>query len=186
MRKKLKEKKYVINYYSAKKLLENGYLEDDFLVCDEDATYYSLLGSFPHEDCILFDQTIKALGLNANITEIFIILDFNGVGKVTNFLPFKNGIKLNFNGKEIIFQDYLKSNSMNKNSRIYYINSDYYNIIHERISFGFDKVNKVPLSKWYAYSGLSLSDATILSDINITVDELCVIPDKIEKKHFSL
>ena len=82
MRKKLKEKKYVINYYSAKKLLENGYLEDDFLVCDKDATYYSLIDSFPHEDCILFDQTLKALGNDANITEIFIIIDFKDVDKV--------------------------------------------------------------------------------------------------------
>lgn len=183
MRKKLKEKKYIINYYSAKKLLENGYLEDDFLVCDKDATYYSLIDSFPHEDCILFDQTIKVLGENANITEIFIIIDFKDVDKVSKFLPFKNGIKLHINGNEIIYQDYLKSNSMNKNSRIYYINSEYYSIIHERISFGFDKVEKVPLSKWYAYSGLSLSDATILNGININRDELCIIPDKIFEKY---
>ena len=32
MRRKIKEKKYTINYYSAQKLLENGYFEDDFLV----------------------------------------------------------------------------------------------------------------------------------------------------------
>ena len=185
MRKKLKEKKYIINYYSAKKLLENGYLEDDFLVCDQDATDYSLIDSFPHEDCILFDQTIKALGEDINITEIFIIIDFKDVDKVSKFLPFKNGIKLNINGNEIIFQDYLKSNSMNKNSRIYYINSEYYNAIHERISFGFDRVDKVPLSKWYAYSGLSLSDATVLNDVNIARDELCVIPDKIFEKYIN-
>ena len=185
MKRSLKEKKYIINYYSALKLLENGYLEDGFLVCDKEVSYYGLIDSFQHADCQLFDQTIKALGQGANINEIFIILDFSEVDRVSDFLPFKNGIKLYINGRSIIFQDYLKSNSMNKNFRIYYINSEYYPAIHERISFGFDDAKNVPMSKWYAYSGLSLSDATILNDINIGRDELCVIPDKIIKKEIN-
>ena len=185
MRKRIREKKYKINYYSAGKLLENGYLEDGFLVCDKEATYYSMIDSYSHENCQLFDQAIKALGEGVDLSEIFVILDFSDVDKVSRFLPFSNGIKLFFNNKEIIFQDYLKSNSMNKNSRIYYINSEYYSIIHERISFGFDKVSKVPMSKWYAYSGLSLSDATVLNNIDISRDELCVIPDKKIYKNIS-
>ena len=62
---------------------------------------------------------------------------------------------------------------MDKNIIKYlYENKEYYEIIDERINFGFNNVTQVPLSKWYAYSGLSISDCHILNNINLSIDEI--------------
>ena len=130
-----------INYYSAKRLYENGIEQDVMLVCNKIVSDYSLIAVNDREDCHLFDQTRKALGTNIDLNKVFIILDFKDVSKVLVFEPFINGIKLVINGEEHVFVDYLKSNSMNKNCCMYYINKEYYEIIDERINFGFNNVN---------------------------------------------
>lgn len=177
-------RKYKINYYSAKKLYDNGIKKDGYLICNNEVSSYALIGTYEREDCHLFSQAIKALGDDVNLSHLFIIIDFTDLAheqKVSEFLPFKNGIKINIDGQNIVFTDYLKSNSMNKNHCIYYIDSEYFKTVHERIGFGFDRVDRVPMSKWYAYSGLSLSDAVILDNLIISRDEVCVIPDKITR-----
>lgn len=171
-----------INYYSAKRLYENGIEQDGMLVCNKIVSDYSLIAVNDREDCHLFDQTRKALGANIDLNKVFIILDFKDVSKVLVFKPFINGIKLVIKGEEHVFVDYLKSNSMNKNCCMYYINKEYYETIDERINFGFNNVTQVPLSKWYAYSGLSISDCHILNNINLSIDEICIIDDKKTKK----
>ena len=171
-----------INYYSAKRLYENGIEQDGMLVCNKVVSDYSLIAVNDREDCHLFDQTRKALGTNIDLNKVFIILDFKDVSNVLVFKPFINGIKLVIKGEEHVFVDYLKSNSMNKNCCMYYINKEYYETIDERINFGFNNVTQVPLSKWYAYSGLSISDCHILNNINLSIDEICIIDDKKTKK----
>ena len=167
-----------INYYSAKRLYENGIHEKDMLVCNEIVSNYALIATNEREDCHLFDQISQVTDNEVDMKKILIVIDFSGFSEILRLKPFYKGIKIVVDNEEIIFVDYLKSNSMNKNCYLYYINRDYLKAIEDRISFGFDRVSQVPLSKWYAYSGLNLSDCEILKDVNINPDELCIIEDK--------
>ena len=94
-----------INYYSAKRLYENGIEQDGMLVCNKIVSDYSLIAVNDREDCHLFDQTRKALGTNIDLNKVFIILDFKDVSKVLVFEPFINGIKLVINGEEFYVDD---------------------------------------------------------------------------------
>ena len=62
-----------INYYSAKRLYENGIEQDGMLVCNKVVSDYSLIAVNDREDCHLFDQTRKALGANIDLNKVFII-----------------------------------------------------------------------------------------------------------------
>ena len=72
-----------INYYSAKRLYENGIEQDGMLVCNKIVSDYSLIAVNDREDCHLFDQTRKALGTNIDLNKVFIILDFKDVIFIT-------------------------------------------------------------------------------------------------------
>lgn len=175
-------RKYMIDYYDAYKILEEGVKEKkNILSCNKEITDYVRIGSRERENCLLYDQIFKEFpNLNPNmLSEILIILDFSANKSIDGFMDIMK-IKLNIKGKDIIFVDYLKSNSMSKESYLYFINEEYKERINKRISFDFDNTPGIALSKWYAYSGLCLSDCTILDseDLKIGKDEICVIPDE--------
>lgn len=178
-----KKKLYDIYRFSFAKLLEygtidkqNGILIVDKL-CNENAI--DRKGS-----CQLFVQTLKALNISDNpatFKKIFVNIDFSDFvknnGNITEELAkIPNGIKLYIDKEEIHFLDFHKSNSMSKKSCVYYINEKYKSIIEPRITFNMNK-GKVILSKWQAYAGLSISDATILEGFKLSEDEVVIIPD---------
>ena len=135
-------------------------------------------------DCQLFDQTRKALNIKEDnesiFEEVFVNIDFSEFVKnhslASNLRKIPNGIKLYIYDKEIHVLDFLKSNSMSKNCCVYYINKDYKNIIEPRVTFNLNKGTMI-LSKWYAYSGLAISDSTILPNYRLSEDEIVIIPD---------
>jgi len=197
---KLPVKNYTIYHFDLSLLFEYGKIENGVLLCDNRVcrnSYYlsnsnnKELGIDVNKDSLLFDQTIKALkkvkkynGEESYFEDIFVNIDFKNFLKVykkgndfkQSLLKIRNGIKLVINNKEIHVVDFMKSSSMSKNCCMYFINKEYKDLINDRITFGLDKGEFV-LSKWYAYSGLSLSDVTILNDIKFQNGEIVVIPD---------
>lgn len=124
-----------INYYSVERLYENGIEKDGMLICNNIVSNYALIDTFDRENCHLFDQAKKALKNSVEINELFIIVDFSGFGNIFKFSTFINGIQISINGKDIVFVDYLKSNSMNKKSCLYYVNKQYVELINEEIKY---------------------------------------------------
>jgi len=141
----------------------------------------------------LFSQIEKALENEpVFLRDILITIGFdstiNDPSNVSKFDELKNifvnGIKLYINGEYVVFSDFLKSNSMSKNCQVFYINNNYRDIIFERIGLGMldyynDKCNtETTLSKWYAYSGLSLTDCTvILNDVGLSPENIVIVED---------
>lgn len=192
---------YSIYHFDLFKLFQYGKIENYTLICDKKATEMALYISndqkeFPgiddKGDCQLFNQTIKGL---KNIKpynkyqkdyfeDIFINIDFKKFKdeyKSKEFIRLLNkiekGIKLYIKDKQILFVDFMKSNSMSKECCMYYINDTYRPYIEPRITFGLNKDTFVA-AKWYAYSGLSISDAVLLENLQLKKGELVVIPDK--------
>ena len=194
-RGKLERSLYDIRHLYFDALWRYGKLdkENKVLICDETATNWSGYlfnnGLDTKGDCQLFNQTKKAL-LGKEDTgkkffeDIFVNIDFTNVMEspklssemISNLKKIENGIILTIGGKQIRFVDFLKSNSMSKNNCIYYVNAEYKSKIEPRVTFGLDK-NKAVIAKWYAYSGLCISDSTIIENIKLNSDEVVVIPD---------
>lgn len=198
---KLPSKKYSIYHFDLLLLFDNGRIENNTLVCDKRASKSSLyitndknkdLGIDINKNSLLFSQTIKGLvdikpfnNEEDYFEDIYVNIDFKNFLKTYNdarkfvrlLNNISNGIKLYVGEKEIHVVDYMKSSSMSKNSCMYYINKEYKDYINDRITFGMD-YGKFIIAKWYAYSGLALSDATILENIKFKNGELVVIPDK--------
>ena len=194
-------KSYSIYHFDLFKLFQYGKIVDYTLICDKKATEMSLYISNEQKeypgiddkgDCQLFNQTIKGLKeirpykkyQKDYFEEIFINIDFKKfkeVYKSREFIRLLNkiekGIKLFIKDKQIQFVDFMKSNSMSKECCMYYINEEYKPYIEPRITFGLNK-DKFVAAKWYAYSGLSISDAVLLENLKLKEGELVVIPDK--------
>lgn len=189
---KNKKKMYKIYRFCFNNLFTYGSINEETKVLEvsEIGSKMSLIGTKDgmdkKGDCQLFDQTCKAFNLDKNNEDnfktFFINIDFSNFikngGKLSNVLKrMPNGISLYIENKQYVFLTFLKSNSMSKNCCVYYINSEVKDYIEPRITLNLDKYNMV-LSKWYAYSGLSISDAIILENIKLTEDEIVIIPDK--------
>lgn len=197
----IKTELFNIYHFDLYKLFRNGRVVDGTLVCTKEESKSALkimpdqknyLGFDEKGYCQLFDQTFKALkdikpieDPKTYFVDIFVNIDFKKFIEtyksskefINKLNTIENGIELYVNDKKIHVVDFLKSNSMSKECCVYYVNKEYFDLIYPRISFGMDK-GKFLLSKWYAYSGLSISDAVILDDIKIKEGELVVIPDK--------
>lgn len=177
------KKYYSIYRFSFNKLLEYGKINKEKKVlvvnelCSEDAMDSK-------GNCQLFDQTIKALKIDDNdlaFKKIYINIDFSpyiyaGYSLAKKLKEIENGIQLFIDGELIQFLDFYKSNSMSKKSCVYYVNKEYKDIIDSRITFNLNKEELI-LSKWQAYSGLSISDATILEGFKLSEEEMIIIPD---------
>ena len=134
---------------------------------------------------LLFDQMQKALYKNedyvTDLSSIFYILDFSNCrNREYNILSIcENGIKIKLDGKEITLIEFFKSSSMSRESKVYYINKDFYPLIKDRITFGLDENDfKLDLSKWYAYTGLTITDCHLINDIKFNADEVVIVEDK--------
>lgn len=188
----MKTKKQIYNIYRFcfKKLFTYGTIREGVLEVGKIGSKMSLIGKYDGKDkkgdCLLFDQTCKALFFNKqnedNFETIFINIDFSEIilsgeklAKKLNEIP--NGITLYIKEKKYTFTSFLKSNSMSKNCCVYFINKDVKDTIEPRITFNYNTKDLV-LSKWYAYSGLSISDAMILDNIKFNEDEIVIVPDK--------
>lgn len=187
-----KRKLYRIHKFDFDLLFKYGLLdlENGVLICNElNSEYAEKLNDKTFEtdkkgDCQLFNQTRKALNIDKdeeNIFEdIFVNIDFSthiqNNSLSTNLRKIPNGIKLYVDKKQIHIVDFLKSNSMSKNCCVYYINKEYKEKIEPRVTFNLNKGNMI-LSKWYAYSGLSISDATILENVKLIEEEIVILPD---------
>lgn len=196
---KLPTKNYNIYHFNFSKLLEYGKLDKNAKILEvnqEDSEKsYKIVETNPlyegfdeKGNCQLFDQTLKALKFEdtENVFEdIYVVIDFsdfmNNKTKRKNFInelnKIENGIKLYIKDKPIHVVDFTKSNTMSKACCLMYINKEYLTAMEQRITFGLSGKGKFALSKWYAYSGLCVSDATILKNITFNEDELVVVPD---------
>lgn len=190
-----KRKLYKIHKFDFDLLFKYGIIDEDngVLLCNEMCCEYAeKLNEKTFEvdkkgDCQLFNQTRKALNIveddEAIFESVFVNIDFSNHIKsdslVNSLRTIPNGIKIYINKKELHFVDFLKSNSMSKNCCVYFINKELKDVIEPRITFNLNK-GKMILSKWYAYSGLAISDAVILDDIKIKENELVIIPDQEE------
>lgn len=195
---KLPTKNYNIYHFNFSKLYEFGKVVDNVLEVNEEYSKksYKIVKSNPlyegydlKGNCQLFDQTLKVLEQEDSVDifeDIYVIIDFkdfiNNGSKGVTFKKVLNrisqGIKLYIKDKQIHVVDFMKSNTMSKACCVMYINKELLETtnIKERITFDLDK-GKYILSKWYAYSGLCVSDATILHNIKFNKDELVIIPD---------
>ena len=194
---KLPTKTYNIYHFNFSKLIEYGKIKNNILEVDIENSRksYKIIKNNPlyegfdkKGNCQLFDQTLKVLNVadKEDIFEyVYVIIDFkdfiNRKNKkifVNTLLSIQNGIKLFVKNKEIHVVDFLKSNTMSKDCCVMYVNKEILSStnLEERTTFKLDNGNYI-LSKWYAYSGLSLSDATILHNIKFNEDEVVIIPD---------
>lgn len=188
-------KSYNIYHFDFLELMRYGERIDDTLIINESKSEKLLINSKFNKldkkgECHLFDQTKKALKMfidfnnDLSFTNIYIVIDFNRYLKYGSsknlysaFLQIRNGIKLFINGEEIHFVDFMKSSSMSKNCCMMYVNKKYKPYLEPRFTFGLNK-NSYVLAKWYAYSGLAISDATIIESIRFNKDEIVVVPDQ--------
>ncbi len=192
---KLPYRSYYIYHLDFYDLYKNGEILDKTLVLNLKNSTKIFNNTFLNKldkkgDCHLFDQTKKALDYFAipdndlYFTNVYVVIDFKNYLDKTNsnqlyrtLLSIRNGIKLYINNQFIHFVDFLKSNSMSKNCCILYVNTIYKSYLEPRFTFGLDKGEYV-LSKWYAYSGLLISDATLIDTIRFGKDEIVIVPDK--------
>lgn len=140
---------------------------------------------------LLFVQTEKTLSkMNSNVkvSDILFIMEFkNCVRKHYDILAkYYNGIKITLDDRKVTIIDFVKSNSMSKDSRMYYIDKNYYHEVNKAVNFGIlDKsvnVNidvKIDIAKWFAYTGLTVTDCIVLDNIRLSADEVCIVDDKI-------
>ena len=89
----------------------------------------------------------------------------------------ENGFTLKDGDKETHFMPFDKSENMNRQSRITFIDISVFDKVNERLNIGIDfsKI-KVTLSKYYAYRGLYLSTSKPV-DLKLNEETLIVIPD---------
>ena len=150
-----------------KTILFNSKYRNDYKVIDN------------YNDCLLFDQIRKELN-NVDLKEVLVLMDFNNFKQdIMKLQNYENGIILNIDGKLITFEIFIKSNSMSRSYECYYINKEYKDRISKRLTFGFDK-NRLAISKWSAYLGLTCSSAVILDDIHLNSEEVCIVKDRKE------
>lgn len=150
------------------------------IICDEIVSKAAYLID-KKGDCLLFDQA-KKIFPKANISNMFAIFDFtnfvNCKDPGVNLQLFENGFDVSINGETINFVIFLKSNSMSRQGKVCYINSLYKDELYPRVTFGFDDGSEKVLSKWYAYSGLCLSDCrALINNIKLNSDEIVVVKD---------
>ena len=199
-----KELLYRIHVFDALKLCQ-GQRVGEQIICDKELSEEArlLITSSDKRNSLLIDQINKIKQKKQGIEEILVILDFsnyiNNKSKMIN-LP-KEGFKLfvhkverdnnGFNHDsdatvEIEVRDFLKSNSMSKENRLYYINKRFYPLIKDRVFFGLDeeKDNRVTIAKLYAYSGLVCSDCFVVPNIRFNEDEIVVVKDKVNTNNY--
>ena len=93
----------------------------------------------------------------------------------------ENGLDIIFSNNKVHMIPFDKSGNMSRNSRITFVNSDYYDELNERLNLGMDFTGiNVVLSKYYAYRGLYLSSSKRVDDkeLKITPETLVIIKDK--------
>ncbi len=151
-------------------------------------------------DSLLFSQIRRNNSKHQKMEDLICIIDFSNFYKSGNkfnekklaneLKHFENGFELMINSIDkdgstifdkhtIVFKDFLKSNSMSKESQVYYLNSEeHFSEKMRKICYlGFDEKEEVAISKLYAYSGLVCSDVTVLDDVNFNEDEFVVVND---------
>lgn len=131
-------------------------------------------------NCLLFDQLKKEFGPSFNISEHIIQIDFKTASEsiCEKLKEHRNGIELDFGNGKKRFVLFLRSASMSRKSRTYYIDKEIYERANRRVCF--DLINsetRTTLSKWYAYSGLCISDCDILQNIKLESKNVVVVPD---------
>lgn len=198
---KSKHLRYNIYSFSYERLLLNGRVRGKELYLDSSATELSY-ASFDSPmqakpDSFLFYQArlitkdlkistpsnIESVGSASNrFLEVFIDVDFTNIMSNFSWLKLINDIKritLTLGDNPITFVPFLKSNSMSKENRLYWVNEKYASIINKRVTFDLVKEGQagILLSKWYAYSGLALSQVRILEDLDLSADEVVVVDD---------
>lgn len=96
----------------------------------------------------------------------------------------ENGLDIKFEKNTVHMVPFDKSGNMSRNSRISFINEDYYEEMNARLNLGMDfsKFNVV-LSKYYAYRGLYLSTSQRVehAKIRITPETLIIMKDNKEE-----
>lgn len=168
--------------FDALKLYNLGYKDNDkkMIICDSLSSNYSKIEIEKSRNSLLFDQLDQVLDLNDNYSENIIVIDFSNFIReyrsiYKKFINYENGIEIVINNKKIVFIPFIKSNSMSRLSRAYYINNKLYEKIKDRITFGFDKF-EVDISKWFSYSGLIATDSKLV-DLELNENNVCIIPD---------
>ena len=134
-------------------------------------------------DCLLFDQIRKEFKDDPtfDIRNHLIQLDFKNAKESTfrKYQECRNGIVLNISGQEkVTFVEFLRSASMSRKSRTLFIDKDIFERIYKRVCFELiGDTDKVVLSKWYAYSGLCVSDCDVLDNIKLESKNVVIVKD---------
>ena len=93
----------------------------------------------------------------------------------------ENGLKIKFADHCVTMFPFDKSGNMSRNSRMTFINSDFYDEVNERLNLEID-FSKIEIqhSKYYSYRGLYLTSSKRVSDSEFILNEetLIVINDK--------
>jgi len=173
--------KKAIYRFDALKLYNLGIKDKErkMIICDSLSSNYSKTEIEKSRNSLLLDQLDQVLGEDADYSENIIVVDFSNFIKeykiLKTFGNYENDIEIVINNKKIVFIPFIKSNSMSRLSRAYYINNNLYERIKDRITFGFDKY-EVDISKWFSYSGLIATDSKLI-DLEINENNVCIVPD---------
>ena len=186
---------YEVHRYDFTKLFMLGRKEGFQLICNESVIKNAEIKKSGQPDkkgnCQLFDQFLKEhpelneKGEGKQFENVFINIDFTsyvsskGSDIERDLLAIKNGIIFKYRNKKAVhFIDFLKSNSMSKHCCIFYINYEYKQTASERVLFNFhNEGDEIIMPKWYAYSGLVLSDTNIVDNVHLKPGEIVVVDD---------
>lgn len=178
-------KKVYIKTYDIYKLFLNGLKNEreKNIYCTTETLEDAFIKKTLIKDSLLFNQASKLTRINASISSMIIVMDFSSVKDserkrfINSLKKFENGFRLCIDGIERRYVDFIKSNSMTKESKIYYVDSNYYDELSKRVFLDFDN-QMVKMSKWYSHSGLVASNVDICNGLELNYDEVVVLKDK--------
>lgn len=176
------ENKKTIYRFDALKIYNLGLKDKNNkkIICDAASTNYSKMEIEKYRDSLLFDQLDQVLDNDDLYCENIIVIDFSNFldeykSVFKKFIDYEEGIELVVNDKKITFIPFIKSNSMSRESKTYYINKELYDVIKDRITFGFEN-ESLDISKWFSYSGLMATDCKLI-ELKLNENNVCIIPD---------
>lgn len=172
--------KLSLKIIDSSKLFYYGKIADGYLVVNNMNFENSFIKNSDLKNNLFLEQLKKAT--NKEIDYCAFIMDFSNVNNIffdEYLTKIPNGIIVERKDKNLCYKDFLKSNSMSKESELLYLNEELYFEMSERINLGLISDDDISLSKWYAYTGLSLSDIDVTNKM-LTEEEVLFVDD--EKK----
>lgn len=132
-----------------------------------------------------FDKGIDRAEIEREIRDSLVYVNFldSDVDELPEDSSFESvvneGFSIAFGNKIRHYRVFLKSNSMSKKGMISYIDEEYYASLLSRVMLGYDqeenKLRKFNISKFYAYTGLAMTDGYSIDNKSLLDEEKVVV-----------